>query len=263
MFNYKLVEQLLNEKVKKILELIRDDYHDNMSNEKKKVLESLMQSDRIVVVDQGISIFKDKTLAHGGRTLKDGKIHFYPDVRKFGSEEEIVQICERLLPHECFHYFIQPDDLEFDSEEERKIANYYTEGLVEREARKFYKRHRNVISFEEANYGFNISFANIVQMKLGLSNAQAIFSEDAYSRNIKRVTSDYESVRKRKEYFLDVISQIANEFPRELQTRAFERMRTMLLQSGNVNAIKERLKSFEFISADSIARLENSEVIEL
>jgi len=36
MFNYKLVEQLLNEKVKKILELIRDDYHDNMSNEKKR-----------------------------------------------------------------------------------------------------------------------------------------------------------------------------------------------------------------------------------
>lgn len=263
MFNYKLVEQLLNEKVKKILELIREDYYDNMGNEKKKVLESLMQSDRMVVVNQGISIFKDKTLAHGGRTLKDGKIHFYPDVREFKSDEEMVQVCEKLLPHECFHYFIQPDDLEFDSEEERKIANYYTEGLVEREARKFHQKHQDVIAFEEANYGFNISFANMVQMKLGLSNAQATFSESAYLRDIKRVTSAYEVIRKRKEYFLDVIRQIANEFPRELQNKAFERMKTMLLQSGNVNAIKERLKSFGFISADSIAKLENNEVIEL
>ena len=46
-----------------------------MSQDKKRVLGELLQNGNIVVVNQGASYFKDRTLAHGGRALKDGKIH--------------------------------------------------------------------------------------------------------------------------------------------------------------------------------------------
>lgn len=263
MINYNLLEEQLNEEVKKILALIKKDYYDNMSDIKKKVLENLLRSDKVVIVNQGVSKFNDNTLAHGGRTLRDGKIHFYPDVREFDSNEETVEKCKRLLPHECFHYFIQPDELEFHSKSEIEMASFYTEGLVEREARRFTQRHKGEIPFEKANYGFNIKFVNILQSILGLSDKQALFSEDGYLRNVGMCTNAYETILKRKNNLLDAISQIAREFPIDLHKKVFNKMRTMLLQDGDTKAIKEKLKSFAFISADSIERLDKSEGLEL
>ena len=104
MINYKLLEQILNIEAKKIIYMIKEDYYDSMSDSKKKVLDSLLENNQIVSVNQGISKFRDNTLAHGGRTLKDGKIHFYPDTREFKSDEEMLEKCKAILPHEIFHF---------------------------------------------------------------------------------------------------------------------------------------------------------------
>ena len=263
MINYNLLEEQLNKEVKKILWLIKKDYYDNMSDTKKEVLENLLRSDKVVIVNQGVSKFNDNTLAHGGRTLRDGKIHFYPDTREFQSDEEMVEKCKRILPHECFHYFIQPDELEFNSAFEMQMASFYTEGLVEREARRFTSRHKATIPFEKANYGFNINFANILQSLLNISDNQALFNEDDYLINIGMCANAYETILKRKNNLLDAISQIAKEFPIDLQRKVFNKMRTMLLQDGDANAIKEKLKTFTFISVDSIERLDECEGLEL
>lgn len=192
MIHYNLLEEQLNEEVKKILALIKKDYDANMSDTKKEVLENLLRSDKVVVVNQGVSKFNDNTLAHGGRALRDGKIHFYPDTSEIQSDEEMTEKCKQILPHECFHYFIQPDELEFHSKFEMEMARFYTEGLVEREARRFASRHKEEIPFEKANYGFNINFTNIAQSLLGLSDKQALFSEEDYLRNIGMCANAYE-----------------------------------------------------------------------
>ena len=82
MTNYDLVEKQLDDEAKRILMLIKEDYYSSMSKAKRKVLDSLLKG-QVVIVNQGTSIFSDSTLAHGGRTLGDGKIHFYPDAREF------------------------------------------------------------------------------------------------------------------------------------------------------------------------------------
>ena len=261
--DYDLLERQLNEEVNKILVLIKEDYYDNMSDTKKEVLENLLRSDKVVIVNKGVSKFNDNTLAHGGRTLRDGKIHFYPDVREFDSNEGMIEKCRRLLPHECFHYFIQPDELEFNSEFEIEMARFYTEGLIEREARRFFQRHNESIPFEKANYGFNIKFANMLQSTLGLSDKQTLFTEDGYLRNIGMCTNAYETILKRKNNLLDAISQIAKEFLIDLQRKVFNKMRTMLLQDGDANAIKENLKTFAFISTESVERLDESKDLKL
>ena len=164
MIDYKSVQEKLNEEAKKILLLIKKDYYSYMSDEKKQILDELIDG-QIVIVNQGTSHFNDNTLAHGGRALNDGKIHFYPDVRNF-TTEEAIEVCKGILPHECFHYFIQPDKLRYGSELEKEMSSFYTEGLVEKEARVFFERHQDEIDFEKANYGYNINFVNTIQGRL-------------------------------------------------------------------------------------------------
>lgn len=256
------MEEQLNEEVNKILVLVKEDYYDNMSNEKKKVLDNLLKSDKVVIVNQGVSKFNDNTLAHGGRTLRDGKIHFYPDVRRFDSNEEAVEKCKKILPHECFHYFIQPNELEFYNSYEEKIASFYTEGLVEKEARNFSQRHKDIISFEKANYGFNINFVNMINDGLGASSYQVIFSEDDYLVNIGKYTSEYEKIIRTKNNILNLLSKISEYFPINLQRKVFNRMKSMLLEDGNINSIKERLKEFKFIPLNIIESLDKDEGVE-
>ena len=245
MFDYILLENQLNEEVKKILILIKEDYYDTLSTEKKSLLDDLLKSDTVVIVNQGISKFNDNTLAHGGRTLADGKVHFYPDTRKFKSFQEALDTCKKLLPHECFHYFIQSDKLDFTNRLEDEMAHFYTEGLVEKEARSFYEKHKNMITFEKANYGYNINFVNMVQDALGASSHEKIFGEDNYLKDIGKYSKDYEEILKDKKVALDKIEGLANRFPANLQSKIHNRMRTMVLQDGNVDSVVEKLKSIQ------------------
>ena len=201
MVNYKNIEERLNYEAKKIIALIKEDFYQYMNDDKKQLIDSLIDSN-IIIVNQGQSIFNDKTLAHGGRALKDGKIHFYPDVRKFDSEEEIIDTCKKIIPHECFHYFLQPDKVECESELGQEI-------LVEKEARRFYEKHENEMDFEKANYGFNINFVNLVQSRLNVGSYEVIFSEEGYLKNILNFVSEYEKNEKKKKELLDIVKGIS------------------------------------------------------
>lgn len=255
MTNYQLIEEKLNEKSKAILLLIKQDYYNQMSDDIRQRLDDLIRCDRVVIVNSGKSVFGDDTVAHGGRTLGDGKIHFYPDVRESRTEDETIEEFAKLLPHECFHYFIQPDELAFDSELEKEMARFYTEGAVEKEAREFCNRHRREIAFEKANYGFNINFANIVQNRLGLANPEDIFSSSGYLKHIGNYAKEYKRILEMLEKLMTATDSISIEFPNNLQKKVRNRMKTMILQDGNANAVREKLESFEFIAQKSISRL--------
>lgn len=257
MVDYKWIEESLNREANKILLQIKEDYYNKMSNQKKITLDELIKNNLVVIVNRGTN--RLNTFAHGGRTLKDGKIHFYPDIRKFKSNEEIVEGATKILPHECFHYFIQPNFQPFSDTLENEMASFYTEGLVEKETRKFCKRHKEQFDFEEANYGFNINFVNRIQSRLDATNYEVVFSESQYLRNIGIYTYEYKEIIKNREYLLRIVSEIAKEFPDDMQERARIKMETMILQEGNANSVKEKLKSFQFITSESIEKLEKQE----
>lgn len=238
------LEESLNNEAEKILLIIKEDYFENMSERKKEVMKSLLNEDKVVLVNKGTSIFKDNTLAHGGRVLKDGKIHFYPDTRDFASEQEKKKKCLRILPHEIFHFFLQPDAVELDSEREIEMARFYTEGLVERETRRFCENHPE-IAFEKANYGFNINFVNKIQGSLGAINNDVIFSENDYLKSIGNYTNEYNNNLKNRNHLLYVVKDISIQFPKELRQKFYNRARTMLLQDGNAKSIIEKLKTID------------------
>lgn len=261
MVDYNLIEERLNEEAKKILLLIKKDYYSYMSAEKKQILDELIDG-QIVIVNQGISHFNDNTLAHGGRALNDGRIHFYPDARNF-STEEAIEVCKKLLPHECFHYFIQPDKLRTDNELEEEMASFYTEGLIEKESRIFCERHQDEITFEKANYGYNINFVNKIQNQMGASSYGVIFSEDDYIKSIARYISEYKETLKQRKHNLDTITEIAKSFPPDLQSKVSSKMKKMILQDGNADEVIQRLKDFEFVPESSIKKLESTDELEL
>ena len=255
MLDYNLVEEKLNEEAKKILLLIKKDYYSYMSPKKKQILDDLIDNKQIVMVNQGVSHFNDNTLAHGGRALNDGRVHFYPDVRGFDTKEAI-ETCKRLLPHECFHYFIQPDKEKLKDELDKKMASFYTEGLVEKEARKFCERHKKEVAFKKANYGYNINFVDMIQDRLGASSYEIVFSENNYIRDVSKYISEYKGTLKQKKQDLDVITEIVKSFPTNLQNKVLRRMKNMVLQDGNTIAVKEKLKTFEFNPVRRIEQLD-------
>lgn len=250
MVNYELLEQTLNAELKKILNLIKEDYYSSMSEKKKQVLDSLLKSDNIKV-NNGISKLGEKNFAHGGRALKDGKIHFYPDSRKFASSKELEEKCKRLLPHEIFHYFIQPDDLKLNTNLEREMASFYTEGLVEKEARKFCERHKD-IAFEKANYGYNINFVNTIQTLLKANSYDVIFSENDYLRNIGKYADEYKECLEKKKKDMNEISKIFKTFPEKLQKQFFNKVQRMVLQNGNIDEAREKLSYISSIVPDDL-----------
>lgn len=262
LINYKIIEDKLNFEGKRILLLIREDYYQYMSDEKKQLIDRLIDSD-IIVVNQGQSIFKDNTLAHGGRALKDEKIHFYPDVRSFESNEQVIDKCKKILLHECFHYLLQPDKVKCDSALGKEILHYYTEGLVEKESRIFYERHKDEIDFEKANYGFNINFVNFVQSKLNVGSNEVIFGEENYLKSILNFASEYDRNEKNKNQLLDIVKEISKEFPENMQRKVHDKMRTIILQNGNVDIVQEKLQEFDFIKRENINKLKENHALEL
>ena len=262
MINHKLLEKWLNDEAKKILLLIKEDYYQYMCDEKKDLIDSLIDSE-IVIVNQGRSIFRDNTLAHGGRSLKDGKMHFYPDVRNYESEEEAFEKCKRILPHECFHYFLQPDKIRFSDEFDEKMARYYTEGLVEKETRKFHQKHKEVIDYEDANYGFNINFVNFVQNRLNVGSNEIIFGEDDYLECIHKFSSYYNKNENKKNELLGIVKEISDEFPKDMQKRVLGKMRTLILQNGNADIVQEKLQRLDFLNKEKIKKLKENDALEL
>ena len=240
MIDYNLVEKDLNKKVKKIILLIKNDYYCYMSPRKKQILEDLIINEQIVIVNQGISHFNDNTLAHGGRALMDDKIHFYPDVRGFNTKEAI-ETCGKILPHECFHYFIQPDNINIRSRIEIEMANFYTEGLVEKESRKFCKSHEEV-DLREANYGYNINFVNKIQKKMNADSYGVIFSENDYLKDISSYYNEYMKIKEQQKKDFNEIDKLVKNYPINITPRMLRKIKSVALIDGNISRIKENFK---------------------
>lgn len=258
MTNYVSIEEQLNEEAKRILVLIKKDYYNVMSEEKKKILDNLLNG-QVVIVSRGTSKFKDNTLAHGGRALGDGKVHFYPDVRNFESDKEIVGTCKRLLPHECFHYFIQPDAIRLEDNLEKEMASFYTEGLVEREARKFSEKYGSAVPFEKANYGYNINFVNRIQNSLQATNYSTIFSESDYIKGIGRYLNEYRRILQERESDLNAIREMVGGVPINLRKRIQSKMRTIALQNGGILGLKEKLEELGITLQRNIENLKQTD----
>ena len=257
--NYELLKENLNKDAKIILMLIKEDYYQYMSTEKKKVLDDLLASPEIVIVDKGLKEPDDRTLAHGGRGKNDGKIHYYPDSRQFDSEEEMLEKCRSILPHEIFHYFLQPDAINLTARTDREMANFYTEGLVEKETRRFIKNHPE-ISHDKATYGYNITFVNLLQGPLNAASFETIFSESDYLKDIKNFFPTYKYVTKGKERMLETIREISMELPENLRRRFKESASKMVMQDGNARELVSKLKALGIVSKKSIDRLEENDL---
>ncbi len=244
MVDHELLEAKLNEEARKILALIKNDYYQFFSDKKREVIDSYLNGEKVVIVNRGVSIYRDNTIAHGGRTLGDGKIHFYPDVRDYSSTEEAFEKCKGLLPHECFHFFIQPDDLDYKEEDPRRpIAGYYTEGLVEKEARKFYEKHKDTVTFEKANYGFNINFVNMIQARVGATEYTDIFSEKKYLIDVDKYKDEYESVLESKKALLAKVPELIKVFPLSFQAEMYQTIRTLIKQDGSLDSAIQKINS--------------------
>ena len=255
------LEKKLNLEAKNILELIKNDYYDIMSDKKKDKLDELLKSDKIIIVNEGISLFNDNTLAHGGRTLGDGKIHFYPDTRDAKSDDEMFELCRKILPHEIFHYF-QPDEIIYKNEEESKIASFYYEGLVEKQTRKFCENHPE-IPYEKANYGYNISFTDTVNFILGLNKDETIFKNDKQIKDIDKYANLYYQINKEKDDVIEILNEICNELPITFRQRIFERAKTIILQDGDTKTVCKKLRDIKLVSDKNINRLEENDELEL
>lgn len=239
MVNYKELEKRLNDEAIRILLLVKSDYYQYMGENAKKTMDSLLESKQVINVNTGLSKFEDNTLAHGGRALEDGKIHFYPDTRNYETTELAFEKCVSILPHEIFHYFIQPDRI--IEREARELADFYTEGIVEKETRKFCKRHSEEIKYEEANYGYNINFVNMIQGKLNANNYNEIFGDRQYLSDIGIYEEEYRQVIKSKERDLAQADELALKFPKELQRRIKNAIRHMALQHGNLDEATKKI----------------------
>ena len=249
--NHELLEKRLNTKAKEILNLIKKDYYYKFSEEKKKTMDELLMAEKVVIVNHGKSQTGDNTLAHGGRALKDGKIHFYPDVRNFKTDEAAFDKCSGLLPHELFHYFLQPDNIKLEANLEKEMASFYTEGLIEKETRKFCRKHPK-INFEKAYYGYNINFVNMIQASLGADKYEVMFSESDYLKDIGKYSSQYETVIQAKSRNLTDIARMLGKFPKYFQEKYKDRVKTMILRDGNSKAAREKLESLEYLQKAEI-----------
>ena len=197
MIDCKFAEEILNQEARKILLLIKKDYYNYMSEEIQAVIDDLIRNANIVVVNDSLCISNINIFAHSGRHLKDGKIHFYPKSRNFKTAEEFIERAKEVLTHELFHYLIQPDKYITDRKLLKEIAEFYVEGLVEKESRKFFEVHKTEILFRKANYECNIDFVNMIQSKLQADTYEVIFSQSDYLKNIYNYVNEYNQIKQK------------------------------------------------------------------
>jgi len=190
MIDYIKISEILNEKCKRIIQLIELDYGKFMSYENKCFLKTLESRNNIEINKpeetkiNGISIPEEDTFAYGGRTFSDNRIHFFLyRLKNQYDTQEYIKICEQVMIHEIFHYFIRPDIVKigqntWHGNEIEELSHFFTEGLVELFAREFYKKHMDEFEFEMANYGYNVLFAQRVLDNIIFEQNVAAFNMD-------------------------------------------------------------------------------------
>ncbi len=173
--NYDKLGQHLNEYGHYILNCIKNQYGNSLTETQLQTLDNLLSGQFIVIEkpsEEDIAFFSKQDgieetknfsidyvpAAHGGRTKGDNKIHIYPYTKTFSnctSDDEIIKVCMGdIIIHEIFHYFIRPNlsnEREFLKSE---FGHFLTEGLVQYYAEKFAKKYR--LANPKSNYGKNV-----------------------------------------------------------------------------------------------------------
>lgn len=214
MYNCKQAEDILNQEAVKILKLIKNDYYAFMSQEKKNTIDTLISEGKVVIVNEGLYIDDPGIFALVSKKFKERRINFYPEARSFESFENFIQYAKGILPHECFHYFIRPNDHMDKQRVSREMVRFYKEGLVEREARRFYEAHKSEISFSKAGYGYNIDFVNMVQPKLSADTYEVIFGESDYINGINDYTKEYNELLANQEERKNLVKKELKGLPK-------------------------------------------------
>lgn len=221
---YKNLQTHLNFKVPIYLEMIEKDYGQYMNEEQKALLESLKSSEKVVVetndykwLENQIQAIKNdsklleeqkqkeieetknyKVTAHGGKVFGDQKIHFYPFNIKPRENETLESVCEGILVHELFHYFVKPEYMNIvNIENSDKINSYITEGMVDMCARDLMAKN-NVLKTYASNYATNVIFVreNLEKVESENERINLIFQGDMKQITDKMFKSQEELVRK-------------------------------------------------------------------
>ena len=142
---------------------------------------------------------------------------------------------------------------------EKEMASFYTEGLVEREARKFSEKYGRAVPFEKANYGYNINFVNRIQNSLQATNYSTIFSESDYIKGIGRYLNEYRRILQERESDLNAIREMVGGVPINLRKRIQSKMRTIALQNGGILGLKETLEELGITLQRNIENLKQTD----
>lgn len=142
---------------------------------------------------------------------------------------------------------------------EKEMASFYTEELVEREARKFSEKYGSAVPFEKANYGYNINFVNRIQNGLQATNYSTIFSESDYIKGIGKYLNEYRRILQERESDLNAIREMVEGVPINLRKRVQSKMRTIALQNGGILGLKEKLEELGITLQRNIENLKQTD----
>lgn len=233
----------LNSKVPIYLKMIEKEYGQYMNEKQKTLLKELKISENVVVetsadkwLENQIQVIKDnptlseeqkqteieetknyKVTAHGGKVFKDQKIHFYPFNIPPRENETLENVCEGVLVHELFHYFVKPEYINIANvENSDKINSYITEGMVDMCARNLMKKN-NVLNTYTSNYATNVIFMreNLEKIESEDERMNLIFQGDMKQITTKLFKSEEELVQKysdskdKKTLFDSMIKEVA------------------------------------------------------
>ncbi len=241
--NQASLQTYLNSRVSIYLEMIEKEYGQYMSEEQKILLKSLKLSENVVVetsadkwIENQIQAIKNdsklseeqkqkeieeiknhKITAHGGNVFKDQKIHFYPFNIRPRENETLESVCEGILVHELFHYFISPKYMNIQGvENSDKLNSYIAEGLVDMCARDL-MLNNNVLNTYTSNYTSNVIFMreNLQKLESKTERMNLIFQGD-----MKQITSKlfysqedlvqkYNASKNKKTIFDNMVRQVA------------------------------------------------------
>ena len=128
-----------------------------------------------------------------------------------------------------------------EDSENQEMANFYTEGLVEKESRKFCKSHEEV-DLREANYGYNINFVNKIQKKMNADSYGVIFSENDYLKDISSYYNEYMKIKEQQKKDFNEIDKLVKNYPINITPRMLRKIKSVALIDGNISRIKENFK---------------------
>lgn len=173
---YRDLEVNLNNKAREFLPIIYTEYSKYMNKEQMDMLKQLINSEKIVVVEENDKTYqlqngeKMKGLAHGGRVFEDNKIHFYPF--NLIDKSNLKEKTEGLLMHELFHFFVRPEFRDENNNvvaavgEFEQIRHDTSEALVDMCARDVNMKYG-------INQGYSSNYANnVIFFREALNNIE-------------------------------------------------------------------------------------------